>query len=115
MASMKSLGSAGSAALALAASGAAVLVLFSAPAHADEPVAGSSCDSGQLNLTTTSSAGAGLRCLADNARGYIWQDDNGTTQSPADAEHIARDACGRLPHHSNRSDCRSLLDGFTHN
>ena len=75
----------------------AALTLGAPTVHADEPAIGSGCDSGQLNLTTKSSAGDGLRCLADNNRGYIWQRDNGTTQSRDDAERITRDACQKLP------------------
>lgn len=77
------------------------------PAHADDPTVGSGCDSGQLNLTTTSSAGEGLRCLADN-NGYIWQRDDGTTPSQGDAERTARDACRQLRH--GTAECESLLD-----
>lgn len=87
---------------------AALAVVSPAPARADEPAAGSGCDSRQLNLTTMSSAGEGLRCLADNTRGYVWQNDTGATQSPEDAERMARDACQRLPHGS--AECDSLLD-----
>lgn len=76
--------------------------------YADAPAAGSTCESGQLNLTTTSSAGEGLRCLADTDRGYIWQHDDGTTQSRDDAERIAQDACHKLPHGSHT--CESWVD-----
>ena len=88
---------------------AALAVLSPAVGHADEPSAGAGCDSSQLNLTTVSSAGEGLRCLADNLRGYVWQRDDGTTQSPSEAERIARNACGKLPHGA-KAECRSLLD-----
>ena len=91
---------------------AATVIAGPAVAHADNPAPGSECDSTQLNLTTTSSAGEGLRCLADNTKGYIWQNDDGTTQNQDDAERAAREACNRLPHHSNRSTCRSLLDNL---
>ncbi|MBS9532189.1 hypothetical protein KIH27_01145 [Mycobacterium sp. M1] len=91
---------------------AACAIVSPATARADEPTAGTDCNSSELNLTTTSTAGEGLRCLADNLRGYTWQKDDGTTQSPDDAERVARDACAKLPHHSNRSSCRSLLDSL---
>ncbi|HEU4363065.1 MAG TPA: hypothetical protein VFR27_16405 [Mycobacterium sp.] len=73
---------------------AAALTTVSLPsAYADNPAVGRGCDSGQLNLTTRSSAGEGLRCLADGARGYIWQPDTGATQTAADAARIAEGAC----------------------
>lgn len=84
--------------LGLAAALTTMLTLGAPVVHADDPAVGSGCDSGQLNLTSKSSAGEGLRCLADNNRGYVWQHDDGTTQSRDDAESSARDACRKLPH-----------------
>ncbi|MEZ0365690.1 hypothetical protein ACAG26_18570 [Mycobacterium sp. pUA109] len=90
---------------------ATMIVTPPALARADGPAAGSSCDSGQLNLSTKSSAGTAVRCLADEGRGYVWQVDNGTTQTPEQAARIAQNACQRL---GATAECRSVLDKIPH-
>ncbi|PQM49361.1 hypothetical protein C1Y40_00440 [Mycobacterium talmoniae] len=52
-----------------------------------------------------------MRCLADEGRGYVWQVDNGTTQTPEQAARIAQNACQRL---GATAECRSVLDKIPH-
>ena len=65
----------------------AAAMASAAPASADDPAAGASCQARELDNMATASDGRALRCLATEEGGFTWMADTGVAGTIAQLEN----------------------------